>query len=72
MFLVYFGCAIIAAIIAWFFVVETKGVPMEELGALFGDEVVVHLTSDGHGIVEDKRAPEEIENVAAGDGGAKV
>lgn len=25
---------------------------MEELGALFGDEVVVHLTQDGHGIVE--------------------
>ena len=27
---------------------------MEEIGALFGDEVVVHLTADGHGIVEDK------------------
>jgi hypothetical protein len=27
---------------------------MEEIGALFGDEVIVHLTADGHGIVEDK------------------
>jgi hypothetical protein len=64
MFLIYFGFAIIAAVIAWFFIVETKGVPMEELGALFGDEVAVHLTTDGHGIVEDKRPPEEVEDFA--------
>ena len=65
MFLIYFGLAIIAAIIAWFFIVETKGVPMEEIGALFGDEVVVHLTTDGHGIAEDKSGPEEVENVSS-------
>ncbi|KAI1627054.1 general substrate transporter [Exophiala viscosa] len=67
MFLIYFGLAIVAAIIAWFFIVETKGVPMEEIGALFGDEVVVHLTTDGHGIVEDKSGPEEVENVSNAD-----
>ncbi|KIV85577.1 hypothetical protein PV11_01255 [Exophiala sideris] len=71
MFLIYFGFAVIAAIIAWVFIVETKGVPMEEIGALFGDEVVVHLTTDGHGIVEDKSGPEEVENVS-NTGTAKV
>lgn len=25
---------------------------LEDIGALFGDEVVVHITADGHGIVE--------------------
>ena len=25
---------------------------MEEIGALFGDEVIVHLTADGRGILE--------------------
>lgn len=45
---------IISTVIVYFFVMETKGKPVEELGALFGDKVVVHLTSDGHGIVEEK------------------
>lgn len=44
---------IISTIIVYFFVCETKCITVEELGALFGDKVVVHLTSDGHGIVED-------------------
>lgn len=31
---------------------ETKQIPLEETGALFGDEVVVHLTANGHNIIE--------------------
>ena len=62
MFLIYFALAAVAAVITYFFVPETKGLPMEEIGALFGDEVVVHLTSDGHGIVEDKEAAEHVED----------
>jgi hypothetical protein len=53
MYLIYCGLCIIATIITYFFVPETKGLPVEEIGALFGDEVVVHLTADGTGIVED-------------------
>jgi len=67
--LIYFALAIVAAILAWFCVVETKGLPVEEIGALFGDEVVVHLTADGHSIVEDKPGAEEVENAAMGTAG---
>ncbi len=61
MFLVYFALAVVAAIVSYFFIVETKMLPVEEIGALFGDEVVVHLTADGHGIVEDKAVSEHVE-----------
>ena len=64
MFLIYFALSVIALIITYFYIPETKGLPVEEIGALFGDEVVVHLTSDGHAIIEDKQAAEETENIA--------
>lgn len=44
---------IVAFIIVYFFVDETKDLPMEELAALFGDTVVVHLTEDRLGVAED-------------------
>jgi hypothetical protein len=31
---------------------ETANLPLEEIGALFSDEVVVHMTADGHGLAE--------------------
>ena len=65
MFLIYFALALTSAIIAFFVIVETKGLPVEEIGALFGDEVVVHLTKDGQGIVEDKPEAEQVERVDA-------
>lgn len=52
MYLIYMSLCICCAIIVYFFVPETKQIPLEEIGALFGDEVVVHLTADGHNIVE--------------------
>lgn len=61
MFLVYFALALVCAIISYFVIVETKGLPVEEIGALFGDEVVVHLTKDGHGILEDKPDSKQME-----------
>lgn len=57
--LLYCGLCIISAIIVYFWIPETKGLPVEEIGALFGDEVVVHLTADGHWIVEDKQGEDE-------------
>ena len=54
----------ISIIIVHFYIPETKQLPVEEIGALFGDEVVVHLTDDGHGIVE--------ENMELKIGGGKV
>lgn len=54
MYLIYMGLCIISTIVVYFHIPETKGLPIEEIGALFGDEVVAHLTTDGHGIIEDK------------------
>jgi hypothetical protein len=53
MYLLWVGLCIISAVIIYFFIPETAKLPGEEIGALFGDEVVVHLTIDVHGSVED-------------------
>ena len=61
MYLLYMGLCLVCGAIIYFFIKETKGLPLEELAALFGDEVVVHITADGTGIVEDG----ELDKVAA-------
>lgn len=62
MFLIYAGLCVISFVITYFYIPETKGLPVEEIGALFGDVVAVHLTSNGEGIVEDKQEERRIEN----------
>ncbi|KAK3116865.1 hypothetical protein LTR53_002305 [Teratosphaeriaceae sp. CCFEE 6253] len=52
MYLLYMGLCIISGVVVYFYIPETKGLPMEELGALFGDVVVVHLTADGTALKE--------------------
>jgi hypothetical protein len=54
MYYLYFGLCMVSAVVIYFLIPETRLVPVEELGALFGDAVVAHLTPDGHGILEDK------------------
>lgn len=44
---------VISTIVVYFYIPETKQMSVEEIGALFGDQVVAHLTSDGLGVVED-------------------
>lgn len=53
MYLLYMGLCIMITIVVYFFIPETKLLPMEEIGVLFGDEVVVHLTEDGQNVVEE-------------------
>lgn len=53
MYILYMCLCLICAVIIYFFIKETRNLPMEELAGLFGDEVVVHLTKDGTGIVEE-------------------
>lgn len=65
MFLIYAGLCVIAFIGVYIFIPETKGLPVEEIGELFGDNVAVHLTADGEGIVEDKPNEVQAENAAA-------
>ena len=52
----WMGLCIISTVIVYFFIPETTGIPVEEIGAFFGDEVVVHLTEDGHDIVESEKS----------------
>ncbi|CAK7203429.1 hypothetical protein SEUCBS139899_006163 [Sporothrix eucalyptigena] len=51
-YMVFFGCNIVSSIVIYFFLPETKGKTLEEMGDLFGDEVVVHMADDGRGFVE--------------------
>lgn len=43
MYFVWLGCNVVSTILVYFFIPETKGLSLEEMGELFGDEVVVHL-----------------------------
>jgi Sugar (and other) transporter len=52
MYFLYISLCLISTVIVYIFVPETKGLPVEEIGEIFGDKVVIHLTSDGHGILE--------------------
>jgi len=54
MYMVWFAVSIISSILIYFFIPETKGLALEEIGELFGDKVVLHMTADGRGIVEAK------------------
>ena len=56
MYLVFIACNVVSTIVIYFFVPETMNLSLEEIGELFGDEVVVQLTEDGHGIVEQEKA----------------
>jgi hypothetical protein len=52
MYLVYIICNVVSTILIYFYIPETAKLSLEEIGELFGDRVVVHLTNDGHGLVE--------------------
>jgi hypothetical protein len=63
MYLVFVACNVATTVLIYFFVPETSNLSLEEIGELFGDEVVVHLANDGHGIVEDEKPRlEEVES----------
>jgi hypothetical protein len=49
---VWFACGLVSLVGVYFLIFETQGKTLEEIGELFGEQVVVHITSDGRGIVE--------------------
>ncbi|KAF2502955.1 general substrate transporter [Lophium mytilinum] len=51
-YLVWIGCNVVSTIVIYFYLPESKGRSMEEMGDLFGDVVVVHLAQDGKGLVK--------------------
>jgi hypothetical protein len=63
LYLLYMSLCIVSGIIVYFFIDETRGVPMEELAALFGDQVMVRLTEDGQGLVKGDADAEHIESL---------
>lgn len=69
MYLIFMGLCIICEVVVYFYVPETRGKPVEEMGALFGEEVVLHMTADGRGLVEksDGMVLEELEVVQGRD-----
>ncbi|KIW67196.1 hypothetical protein, variant [Phialophora macrospora] len=69
MYLIFMAFCLVCEVVVWAYVPETRGLPVEEMGALFGDEVVLHMTSDGRGLVEksDGVVLDHIEVVAAKD-----
>lgn len=48
MYLVWVACDIVSFVIVYFYVPETAQKTLEEMGDLFGDEVVLHVAADGH------------------------
>jgi hypothetical protein len=58
MYLVYIFCNVVSTILIYFYIPETAQLSLEEVGELFGDKVVVHLTNDGHGLVEGDKTAE--------------
>lgn len=63
MFLIYSGCCIFSFIIVYLYIPETKGIPVEEIGDLFGDRVAVHLTAEGNDVIEKEHEVQMIENL---------
>ena len=52
MYLIYMSLSLLCWLLVYLWVPETRRLPLEEIGDLFGDTVVLHLTADGHHIVE--------------------
>lgn len=52
MYLIYMSLCIVSEVIVYYYIPETRLKPVEEIGALFGDEVVLHMTADGRDLVE--------------------
>jgi len=64
MYLLWTGLCLMSMILVYLYIPETRCLPIEEIGALFGDDVIAYLASDGHGLVEAgaKSGLEYIEN----------
>lgn len=52
MYMVWFACNMVSTVIIYFVIPETKQHSLGEIGELFGDKVVVHMTADGNAIME--------------------
>jgi len=51
-YLVFICCDVVCFVLLYLYLPETTGLSLEEMGTLFGDEVVTHFAHDGSGLVE--------------------
>jgi hypothetical protein len=58
MYMVFLACNIVSTIVVYFYLPETANKTMEEMGDLFGDDVMTHITSDGEHFQEDRSVEE--------------
>lgn len=63
MFLIYSGFCIFSFIIVYIYIPETKNIPVEEIGGLFGDMVAVHLSEERIDSVDKQLEVHAIEDV---------
>jgi MFS family permease len=71
--LVFIIVTFLGTIWAWFFLPETKGIPLEEMGAKFGDDIAVysanvHLDSSGEDDASSREAKGEQDPALLADG----
>lgn len=67
-YLVWVACDIVSYMIVYFWVPETAQKTLEEMGDLFGDEVVLHMAADGH-YEEDDLSSRDVTTEKIGDTG---
>jgi hypothetical protein len=51
-YIVFICCDVVSFALLYKYLPETTGLSLEEMGELFGDKVVTHLTADGTGLLE--------------------
>lgn len=54
MYMVWFSCNTVSTIVVYFFLPESVNKTIEEMGDLFGDEVVIHMAPNGQDLLESK------------------
>jgi hypothetical protein len=72
-YLVFISCDVVCFAMLYKWLPETANLTLEEIGKLFGDEVVTHFAQDGNGLVEvdamadfDEKSIMQIEEATAG------
>lgn len=55
--MVWFSCNIVSTAVIYFFLPESANKTIEEMGDLFGDEVIVHMAPNGLDLLESKSIP---------------
>lgn len=54
MYLIFMALSLVCEVIVYFYIPETRNIPIEEMAAVFGEEqeVMVRVTSDGKDVLE--------------------